>query len=78
LLIGDAFGRQLDCQYSTHSDSLWPSSFRQCYTHQIDYSAKFETEKHSFSHSGKKSRVKKKIQTTIKTIQNQLCIAMAN
>jgi hypothetical protein len=26
----------------------------------------------------KTSRVKKKIQTTIKTIQNQLCIAMAN
>jgi hypothetical protein len=43
-------GRELQCTYTTWSTTLSPSS-RWCYTDSIDYSSKFEKEKHSFSGS---------------------------
>jgi hypothetical protein len=53
-----AFGRELECTYSTWSTTLWPSHKR-CRTYNIDYSAKFETEKHSFTgDSSEKSETK--------------------
>jgi hypothetical protein len=48
-MTGDAFGRQLECSYSTiYYFTLWPS-FEFCATNKVDYSASFEKEKHSFS-----------------------------
>jgi hypothetical protein len=49
-MTGAAFGRELECHtYSIYLDfTLWPS-LKVCYTDHVDYSAKFESEKHSFS-----------------------------
>jgi hypothetical protein len=47
LISGAAFGRHFQCTYYTRSSILWPES-KCCYTNGVDYSAKFETEKHSF------------------------------
>jgi hypothetical protein len=46
-MTGDAFGRHLECYYYTYSDTLWPNN-KYCRTDKVDYSAKFEAEKHSF------------------------------
>jgi Leucine-rich repeat (LRR) protein len=48
LMTGDAFGRHLECSTQTYYFTLWPS-FKYCATYQVDYSASFEKEKHSFS-----------------------------
>jgi hypothetical protein len=54
-MTGVASGRELDCTFEKLSAPLWPSH-RTCRTDSIDYSAKFQTEKHSFSgNSSKKS-----------------------
>ncbi len=47
LMAGDAYGRHLECKYWTTSLTLWPN-IKVCYTSRVDYSAKFEAEKHSF------------------------------
>jgi hypothetical protein len=48
-MTGAAFGRQLECSYGTWpANTIW-SSFKWCSTYKVDYSTKFETEKHSFS-----------------------------
>ncbi len=60
LMTGDASGRHLQCTSETYSDTLWPS-FKWCSTRSVDYSANFETEKHSFSITGssvQKSEIK--------------------
>jgi hypothetical protein len=57
-MTGAAFGRQLQCEYDSHSYPLRPS-YKRCSTSQVDYSARFESEKHSFSDSSaQKSDVK--------------------
>ncbi len=63
LLTGAAFGRELGCRYNTWTDTL-RSSYKYCATEGIDFSAKFETEKHSFSSSSSE-----KIETTAFGIQ---------
>jgi hypothetical protein len=51
-MTGAASGRQLQCTSETINDlTLWPS-FKRCYTNQVDYSARFEKEKHSFYITG--------------------------
>jgi Leucine-rich repeat (LRR) protein len=50
LMIGAAVGRELECRYNTWTDTLRPS-YNYCATEGIDFSAKFETEKHSFASS---------------------------
>jgi hypothetical protein len=51
-MTGDAFGRQLECTYQTWSEiTLWPS-IKSCNTNGVDYSARFQSEKHSFSFTG--------------------------
>jgi hypothetical protein len=51
-MTGAAFGRQIQCAYYTASLTLWPN-FKSCKTPQnTDFSAKFESEKHSFSLTG--------------------------
>jgi hypothetical protein len=59
LLTGAASGREIRCTYDTNPYfSIWPT-FTYCVTRSIDYSAKFETEKHSFTGSpSKKSETK--------------------
>jgi Leucine-rich repeat (LRR) protein len=47
-MTGVAFGRELECYYKTWFPILW-SSHKYCHTLSVDYSAKFENEKHSFS-----------------------------
>jgi Leucine-rich repeat (LRR) protein len=47
-MTGAAFGRKLECAYATWADIFWPSH-KLCHTLAVDFSAKFETEKHSFS-----------------------------
>jgi hypothetical protein len=50
LMTGTASGRELECHYGPWSTTLHPTHKR-CYTDQVDYSAKFEAEKHTFSGS---------------------------
>jgi hypothetical protein len=51
-MTGAAFGRQLSCIYYTLSPTLWPNSIS-CYTPQnTDFSAYYESEKHSFYLTG--------------------------
>jgi hypothetical protein len=46
-----AFGREIQCTYYVSTlDFFWPAH-RFCFTFSVDYSAKFEAEKHSFSGS---------------------------
>jgi hypothetical protein len=47
-MTGAAFGRRLECDYNTESFTLW-HSHKRCRTESVDYSAKFEPEKHSFT-----------------------------
>jgi hypothetical protein len=47
-MTGAAFGREIRCDYFTESLTLWPEH-EYCGTNRVDYSAKFEPEKHSFS-----------------------------
>jgi hypothetical protein len=57
-MSADVFGRELRCKYASWPETLWPSQ-PQCYTSYIDYSAKFEAEKHSFSNfASERSKVK--------------------
>jgi hypothetical protein len=44
LMTGAAVGRQLQCTYLTYSHTLWPPH-KCCFTTQVDFSVKFETEK---------------------------------
>jgi hypothetical protein len=46
-MAGDAFGRQLECEYYATAFTLLPN-VKYCNTKRVDYSAKFEAEKHSF------------------------------
>jgi hypothetical protein len=47
-MTGAAFGRQIQCTYWTWSQTLWPNIIS-CYTpHNTDFSAYYESEKHSF------------------------------
>jgi hypothetical protein len=57
-MAGAAFGRELQCRYDSHYYTLRPS-YERCSTSHVDYSEKFETEKHSFSgSSAQKSELK--------------------
>jgi hypothetical protein len=62
-MIGAAVGRELGCRYNTWTDTL-RSSYKYCATEGIDFSAKFESEQHSFSSSSSE-----KIETTAFGIQ---------
>ncbi len=55
----DAVGRELGClHYKKPTIELWPEH-DSCYNNGADYSAKFESEKHTFSGSAsEKSKVK--------------------
>jgi Leucine-rich repeat (LRR) protein len=58
LLTGSVFGRKLECEYMSTHTIMW-SDHKYCRTRSIDYSAKFETKKHSFSGSAsQKSEIK--------------------
>jgi Leucine-rich repeat (LRR) protein len=59
LMTGAALGRELECFYNTQwAVFLWPEHGR-CYLESVDFSAKFEAEKHSFTGSAsEKSKVK--------------------
>jgi hypothetical protein len=46
-MTDSAFGRNFRCQYENSSYPLWPSH-TYCLTRSYDYSAKFESEKHTF------------------------------
>jgi hypothetical protein len=50
-MTGSASGRQLECTYQTWYFALWPFH-KYCGSDQADYSARFESEKHSFSITG--------------------------
>jgi hypothetical protein len=51
-MTGVASGRELQCEYdASHSRTLWPTH-KWCVINSVDFSAKFETEKHSFSFPG--------------------------
>jgi hypothetical protein len=58
-MSGVVSGRELECRYSTWIDiTFWPSN-TYCEVDEIDFSAKFEKEKHSFTGSAsEKSEVK--------------------
>jgi Leucine-rich repeat (LRR) protein len=57
-MTGDAIGRKLQCNYARHADILWPSHDL-CGTNEVDYSAKFEAAKHTFTGTpSQKSEVK--------------------
>jgi Leucine-rich repeat (LRR) protein len=57
-MTGAAFGRELTCTSHSWSPTLWPSH-KYCDTTSVDFSVKFETEKHSFSGSAaQKSEIK--------------------
>jgi Leucine-rich repeat (LRR) protein len=47
-MTGAASGREIECDYERLITALWPSH-KSCRADSVDYSAKFETEKHSFS-----------------------------
>jgi hypothetical protein len=49
-MTGAASGRELECNYGSSSTILWPK-IKHCSVEWIDFSAKFEAEKHSFSGS---------------------------
>jgi hypothetical protein len=48
---GDAFGRLISCYYGTKGTNFFWPPHRTCYTSETDYSANFESEKHSFTSS---------------------------
>jgi hypothetical protein len=58
-LSGAASGREIECEYPIFFDlPFWPSN-KYCEVHEIDFSAKFEKEEHSFTGSAsEKSAVK--------------------
>jgi hypothetical protein len=57
-MTGAAVGRELQCIYERFTPTLWSSKL-QCFNFDVDFSAKFETEKHSFpGHAAGKSEVK--------------------
>jgi Leucine-rich repeat (LRR) protein len=57
-------GREIECLYKKWTEVLWPN-FQFCYTSDVDFSAKFEAEKHTFT--GTPSQ---KSETTTVWIQN--------
>jgi Leucine-rich repeat (LRR) protein len=50
-MTGAAVGRELECTYYERFTPTLLSSQLQCFNFHVDFSAKFESEKHSFPHS---------------------------
>jgi Leucine-rich repeat (LRR) protein len=47
-MSGAVSGRELQCVYKSRGDFLWPS-FQFCWINEVDFSANFEAEKHTFT-----------------------------